>query len=329
MKKIVFILTIALLLSSCNSGVGQINGSDKLHVSASIYPWGFFAEQIGGDLVEVRTLVPVGVEAHEYDPSPEDLKSLYNADLFIYNGANLEPWIEDIELDLRQDGISLLSAADHVELIPIDDTSEEDHKESTEESFIPTASAHETGKSHAEYDPHFWQDPVRVQMVVQSIANTFANLDSANADVYLTNAKVIKNTLAKIDEEFSTDLKTCTKREFISSHAAFAYLSDRYNLTMISISGLSPEDEPTIKELEAISKIIKEHDLSTVYTETLLNTNFASTIGAETGSQLLVLNPLEGLTKSDLELGENFFTIFKKNLANLKIGLDCEGSIIP
>lgn len=320
MKIIFSILIFSTLLTGC--GMNQATEPDKLQVVASIYPWGFFAEQIGGDLVQVNTLVPVGLEPHEYDPSPDDLKSLYDAEIFISNGAALEPWVEDVQFDLQKDGIEVFTAADYVELITTD--GQEEETTPPEQSFIPKASAHETGEDHAEYDPHFWLDPVRVRIVVQSLANKFADLDPENTDVYQANAKVLISELDKIDSAFTNELQTCSKKEFVVSHSAFAYLADRYGLTMIPISGISPEDEPTIKELESISKTMEEHGLSTVYTETLINANFSQTISTETGAQILVLNPIEGLTQANLEAGENYFTIFKENLENLKAGLSCE-----
>lgn len=325
MKKIFSLLLVSALLAGCTGGLSEEPGSEKLEVAASIYPWAFFAEQIGGDLVEVDTLVPVGLEPHDYDPSPDDLRSLYDADLFIYNGAALEPWASDITFELRDGDVQLFAASDHVQLLPLVEGVEDEHEEE-EQSFVPVASAHETGESHTEYDPHIWLDPVNVSIVVQSMANTFSSLDSENADVYQANAKVLMSELDEMNEGFLSDLQTCTEREFVTSHAAFAYLANRYGLTMIPISGISPQDEPTIKELEAISKTVEERGITTIYTETLINASLAETIGNETGAQILVLNPLEGLTSEDVAAGENYFTIFKKNLENLKAGLFCEAT---
>lgn len=119
---------------------------------------------------------------------------------------------------------------------------------------------------------------------------------------------------------------SCSAREFVTAHEAFAYLAERYGLTMISISGINPQDEPSIKELEEISKVVEEHGLTTIYTETLVSSAYAETISEETGATLMVLNPLEGLTTADVAAGETYFSIMKRNFDNLKTGFVCSES---
>lgn len=313
MKKIISLLLLSALLVGCTGGPGEEAEAEKLHIAASIYPWAFFAEQIGGDLVVVDTLVPVGLEPHDYDPAPDDLKSLYDADLFIYNGGGLEPWVNDLASELGEKEVRLFAVSDYVELMPLAEGAEHEEDEEEEEEA-------------SGYDPHLWLDPVNVGIAVQSMANAFSNLDIKNADIYQANAKVLRNELDEMNEAFTLDLQACTGREFVTSHAAFAYLSKRYGLTMIPISGISPEDEPTLKELEAISELVEEHGITMIYTETLIDSAFAETISTETGAELLVLNPLEGLTSAEAAAGENYFTILKKNLENLKAGLSCEAT---
>lgn len=314
MRKILSFLLITTLLTACNAGPAEEAEDEKLHIAASIYPWAFFAEQIGGDLVVVDTLVPVGLEPHDYDPSPDDLKSLYDADLFIYNGGNLEPWVDDIAFDLGEKDVQLFALSDYVALQPLAEGSEHEDEEEHEEDST-------------EYDPHIWLDPINLSIAVQSMANAFSNLDIKNADVYQANAMVLRNELEEMNESFTLELQACTGREFVTSHAAFSYLANRYGLTMIPISGISPEDEPTLKELEAISELVEEHGITMIYTETLIDSSFAITISTETGAQVLVLNPLEGLTTEEVAAGENFFTIFEKNLENLKVGLSCDEAL--
>lgn len=322
MKKILSLLCLFTLLAGCSNA--EVDTSDKLTVVASFYPYAYFAEQLGGDLLDVKTLVPQGLEPHDYDPSPDDLKSLYNADLFVYNGAAFEPWIDDIATELTEDGVALYEAADFVELIPLAEGGE--HSEEEAWWFLPRASAHDTGEEHIEYDPHFWLDPVRAQTIVQTLANTLGSLDPENTLTYQNNAKVIINELARIDASFASDLQTCTQKEFVASHAAFAYVADRYGLTMVPILGISPQDEPSIKELEAISSLVKEKGLTVIYTEPLLSSSFAEAVSRETGASLLTLNPLEGLTDEEVLASENYLTVMTKNLENLKAGFACEAT---
>lgn len=302
MKKLFSTLLLSSLLFGCTSGMNT--DSERLQVAATIYPLVFFAEQIGGDLVEVTALVPQGLEPHDYEPSPNDLKALYDADLVIYNGAALEPWMEDLGSELTEDDVELFEAASHVDLIALSD------------------------EENGEWDPHVWLDPIRAKTIVNSLASTMAGLDSENAETYQNNAKVIMAELDKLSEDFTMELAlmSCSAREFVTAHEAFAYLADRYGFTMISISGINPQDEPSIKELEEISKVVEEHGLTTIYTETLVSSAYAETISEETGATLMVLNPLEGLTAEDVAAGENYFSIMKRNFGNLKAGFVCNES---
>lgn len=303
MKKLFSILLLSSLFIGCTGNGGEVQ-AEKLQVAASIYPLAFFAEQIGGDLVDVTALVPQGLEPHDYEPSPNDLKSVYNADLVVFNGANLEPWMEDLELELAEDSVELFEAATYVELIPLSD------------------------EENSEWDPHLWLDPIRAKMIVESLANTMAGLNSENAETYQNNAKVLMAELDKLNEDFMMELAlmSCSAREFVTAHEAFAYLAERYGLTMIPISGINPQDEPSIKELEEISKVVDEHGLTTIYIETLVSSAYAETISEETGATLMVLNPLEGLTAADVAAGENYFSIMRRNFGNLKAGFVCSES---
>ncbi len=317
MKQLFSVLALTALLSAC-TGTTVGNDSEKIKVAATIYPLAFFAEQVGGDLLEVTTLVPQGLEPHDYEPAPNDLKALYDADLVIYNGAALEPWIEDMEFELMQEKVELFEATSFVELIPLG----EEHEESFH--FIPSASAHETGEEHTEWDPHVWLDPMRSKQIVQALAANLATIDPENAETYINNAKVVMGELDKIDTSFANTLQSCTGRDFVTSHAAFAYLAERYGLTMIPISGINPHSEPSLKELGEISEQVEAKGLSVIYTETLVDSAFAQTITNETGATLMTLNPLEGLTSTEASAGENYFSILKQNFENLKVGLSCE-----
>jgi zinc transport system substrate-binding protein len=300
MKKLASILLLCTLLSACQP-TGSTN-EDRLSVVATFYPYGYFAQQVGGDLIDLTVIVPTGIEPHDYEPSPVELKAVYDADLFIYNGVAFEPWVEDLESDLSKEGITLFEASSRVELLPWEGGEEEEDQE---------------------YDPHFWLDPVRAGMIVNALAAQLGQLDPENASIYTSNAEVLSGELSLLNANFSAQLASCSTKEFVTSHAAFSYLANRYSLTMIPINGLSPDDEPSLKELGELSSLVKERGLTTVFTETLLNSSLAETISKETGAKLEVLNPLEGLTTEEVAAGENYLSILQKNLENLAAALGC------
>lgn len=302
MKFFLSTLLLATLLSSCAPQV-ETSESEALKVAASIYPLAFFAEQIGGDLVTVNLLVPTGLEPHDFEPSPSDLRALYEADLIVFNGAGLEPWLEDLEQELMAEGVEIFEAVSLLDMLPAGEDAEDEHEE---------------------MDPHVWLDPIRAQMIILSLVNTLAILDPENTETYMNNAKVLTGELSRMDEDFRSALEQCSEREFVVSHAAFAYLANRYGLEMIAISGISSHDEPSLKHLETIASTMNEHGLSFIYMEPLYESPFARTIGEETGAELLVLNPIEGLTELDVEDGRDYFDLMRENFENLKKGLSCE-----
>jgi zinc transport system substrate-binding protein len=129
--------------------------------------------------------------------------------------------------------------------------------------------------------------------------------------------------LRRLDREFRRGLSDCDRREFVTSHAAFAYLADRYRLRQIPITGLSPEGEPTPRELEEVVEHVRESGARTIFFETLVSPELAETVARETGADTAVLNPLEGLTEEEVGAGANYFTVMERNLAALRVALEC------
>ncbi len=313
MKKPFLFLALSLLLISCSKSEEITTETSHLQVVASIYPLAFFAQEIGGEHVDITQIVPSGLEPHDYEPTTDQLKKVYDTDLFIFNGAGLEPWANNLEFELSQEDVAFFEATHYVDLIP-------GGEETEDSSLVPDASAHSEAEG---WDPHVWLDPVRAKMIVQSMVILFAQLDSEHAQAYQSNAQVLIEELEALDTLYSTQLSACASTELVTSHAAFGYLASRYGLTMIPINGISPENEASLKDLEEIFRLVEEHDISTIYTETLVDASFAETISEETGAQLLTLNPLEGLTESDSASGKNYLTVMEDNLRNLVQGLSC------
>ena len=163
-------------------------------------------------------------------------------------------------------------------------------------------------------DPHVWLDPLRYARIVRRIGRALARPRRAAR---------LAGRLRRLDSEFRSGLARCERRHLVASHAAFGHLAARYRLEQIAIGGLAPESEPTAKELERIVAAVRASGAKTVYTETLASPRVARTVARETGADVAVLDPLEGLAQDELERGRNYFSVMRSNLAALRRGLGC------
>jgi zinc transport system substrate-binding protein len=290
--------------------------ADKPLVVASFYPLYEFSRQVAGDHAEVVSLVPPGVEPHDWEPSPQEVVRVQKAKLLVYNGAGLEPWVEKLLRDAKARGTLVVRATERVALISGDRPGHE-HKSEAKPGAAPK------GATHA-VDPHVWLDPVRAQAQVEAIRVGLAKADPPNAAAYATNAQAYRSKLAALDAAFASGLKQCARREFVTTHSAFSYLARRYGLTQIPIQGVEPESEPSPADLAALVKQVKERKVLYVFFETLVSSKLAETLAREVGAKTLVLNPVEGLTKEEQAAGKSYVSLMEENLRNLRTALDCQ-----
>ncbi|MHB1127251.1 MAG: metal ABC transporter solute-binding protein, Zn/Mn family [Bacillota bacterium] len=273
------------------AGCGPRPGdSDRMRIVATFYPLAFFAREIGKDLIAVDTLVPVGVEPHEWEPALRDMDGIAKARLFIYNGAGLEPWANRLIEGLGPRSPRTVEASQGIELIP--------------------------------GDPHVWLDPLGAKHIVERIRDALVEVDPANGDQYRSNAGELVQRLEALDTAYSTKLAGARGRQIVTSHRAFGYLARRYGLEQVAILGLIPDTEPRPDELVQIIQLIRHQKISYIFHETLVSPKLAQTIANETGAQTLVLNPVEGLTPEESTAGKDYFTLMQENLDNLSLALD-------
>jgi zinc transport system substrate-binding protein len=283
----VFILTLSLLHRPTPKII-----SSQIKVVTTIYPLADFTKQAGGNPVEVENLTPVGAEPHDYEPSPADLTKIYESKIFIINGNGIDVWAEKIQNDLKTKGITVI------------DMSEE----------LPGIMKN---------DPHFWLDPVVVQEEVKIIARALIKVDPAHKNLYAENSAKFTQQLQLIDQEYRQGLSKCPLNTIVVAHEAFNYLAKRYNLEVVNITGLSPDEEPSARKLAEIAVTVRAKKIHYIFFETLVSPKLADTIANETGAQSVVLNPIEGLTAEQVKQGENYISIMRKNLVNLREGLNC------
>lgn len=263
----------------------------KLKVSASFYPLAFFAREVGGDKVEVVTVVPQSVEPHDFEPTARELSQVYDSKIFVYNGVNLDPWASQIKNDVEAQGVKTIDMSTYVNV--------------------------------QRNDPHFWLDPNRAKFIVSTLRDQFTQLDSSNSSYYKERAQNLDIKLSTLSLEYENGLALCSQRSIITSHDAFGYLAARYTINVNAITGIDPEGEPDPKRLAELSQLVKSTGIKYIFTETLVSPRVAESLASETGASVLVFNPIEGLTVEEVNRGDNYFTIMQQNLQNLKTALQC------
>lgn len=318
MIKTRMVLVVLFLLGVLVSGCGQRTAAPgdnaqqatKIKVLASVYPVYEFVRQVGGDKVEVDILVPAGAEPHEWEPSAKDLIQVKNAKLFFFHGANFEHWIGKVT------GKDVLGSTTAVEVSKGIELKEGiPHSHGHDEHNHVDEHKHEHEEN--EIDPHVWLDPVLAQKEVDNIAEALAAVDTANAAYYRENAANYNKELQKLHEEYQSGLQKVKKRTIITTHAAFGYLAERYQLEQVAIMGLSPDAEPTPEKMADITKLCRERQISYIFSETIVSSKVAETLAKEAGAKVLVLHPVDALTPDEVKQGKNYLTLMRANLANL------------
>ena len=258
-----------------------------------------------GTKVNVTLLVPMTLDVHEFDPTPSSVQAVAQADLLIYSGAGLEPWIPGIVSAAGNARLTLVDSSENISLLQ-----------------VPV----QFQKENRTTDPHIWLDPVLAKQQVANILAGLIKADPADATVFTENARIYSDKLdvlnrAAFNLTTSVDLKT---RHFVTFHEAFAYFAERYNLTQIPITGPFEED-PTPSEIQSVINATKQYHLCYVGYESLSNPAIAQSIASQTNATLLRLDPIEGLSLEDQALGKTYLTKMGDILSQLGLMLNHVG----
>ena len=293
------------LLTGCGTQPADTAADDgRLRVLTSFYPMYDFACKIGGDCIDVTNMVPSGTEPHDWEPSTNDLKNLEKADVFIYNGADMEPWADDL-LVSRSDTLRVVEASENVELRTTDGEHEHAHE-------------HEgADHHHGDFDPHVWLDPENAKIEMEAIRDALCAADPENSTVFQSNYEKYAAELDALDAEFREKLSSLPNRTIVVAHEAFGYLCDAYGLTQVGIEGLSPDSEPDPGRMAEVIDFVRDHSISTIFFEELVSPKVAEAIASETGAQAKMLSPLEGLSDEQAAAGADYFSVMHDNLAAL------------
>ena len=282
------------LLSGCGGPATADDG--KLRITTSFYPLQYVTARITSDRAVVSSLTPPGAEPHDLELTPKDVAHVVDADLVVYLGGFQAAVDDAVKTEAKDHSDNVAGAAN------LDRTLTEDGEG--------------TGT-----DPHFWLDPVRLSAVATQIEQRLARIDPAGAASYQTNLTSLTTDLAGLNADLRSGLAHCANKDLVTSHQAFGYLAERYGLTQVGITGLTPEQEPDPATLARVTDFVRAHAVHTIYYETLVSPAIARTVASETGARTEVLDPIEGITATSQ--GRDYLAIMHANLNNLKKGQPC------
>ena len=265
------------------TGCGGSKDADPALVGA-FYPLAAALRHVAPAGAEIVDLTPPGAEPHDVELGARDVGRIRDAELVVYAGGAFQPAVEDALARRKGRSLDVLDEVDRLE-----------------------------GEG-SRADPHVWLDPRRYAQIARSIAGALGRPQASAPFVA---------RLERLDRELARGLARCERREIVTSHAAFAYLADRYDLEQVPLTGLSPEAEPDARDLEGLVDAVRQTGATTVFVEPLVSPRLAETVAREAAVRTAVLDPLEGLTAEQEDAGDDYFSVMRRNLAALRAALGC------
>lgn len=303
----------ALSLSGCaafsdDSGAGEtVSSADEIRVAAAFYPLAYVAERIGGGDADVANLTTAGGEPHDLELSPQQTAEVARANLVVYLHG-FQPSVDDA-VETAAEGATF----DVSEAVALRPAAEHGHEEEGEEHA-------EEEHDHGDSDPHFWQDPLLMADFGDALAEQLAEISPDRAEDFRANAADLRADLEDLDAAYAEGLSGCARHAVVVAHDAFGYLS-RYGLEFEPIAGLSPDAEPTPADLAHLHEVIEEEGVTTVFYESLVSPAIAEQLADDTGADVGVLDPIEGL--SDKTIDEDYLSLMEQNLGALEEANGC------
>lgn len=299
-----------LLVSACGGTEGKAGTQPgQLDVVVAFYPFQFIAERVAGDHAAVTSLTSPGTEPHDVELNPKQVASVTDADFVLYESG----FQAAVDEAVAQSGNE--SVLDTTTVVPLQNTGTQHDHEHGEEGHG------DEDHDHGEADPHVWLDPTNVATIATAVAEQLSAADPDHAADYAAGAEELGGELTTLDEDFEQGLAQCERTEFVVTHAAFGYLAQRYDLEQISIGGLSPDAEPSPARIAEIHDEVSKHDITTIFSETLVSPAVAESIAADLGLQTDVLDPIEGLTEESR--GDDYLAVMRTNLEALQQAGSC------
>ena len=303
-KNILFVLVVVAFISQLLiMDTKESKTNHKPMVSLSTFSLYDIAKHISGDTFELVMIMPFGVDAHSFEPTPKLMAKIHDSLLVVYSGAGLEPWTDGFDFKNKP-----IDMSKHVILKQLDVNNHHEH----------------SNKSGVSTDPHYWLDIGNMIKATNLIADELIKILPMNKGLYIKNRDLYIAMLKQLDKDYKKKLSTCTKNTIVVNHNAFSYLANRYGFNIEALSGLSPEAEPSPKNMIRLIEDVKEHNLSIVFFESFVSDRAIKSIAKEAHVKADVLQPLGNITADEANQNLSFEDIMRQNLTKFSKALNCQ-----
>ena len=295
-KTILFLTGLIVLFSitACGGGTGVTPGASsagKINVVVSFDAMKEFTLAVGGDQVEVTTMIPDGTEPHDYEPKAKDMAALSGARVFIYNGFGMEAWAGEA-----------IKAANNNDLIVVE----------ASKGAEPVKNDEQGAAEHGQYDPHLWLSLKGAVIEAQNIRDALIQADPSSSEVFSKNCDAFVKELESLYTEYAAKFQTVTNKDFVTGHAAFAYLCRDFDLRQSSVEDVFAEGEPTAAKLAELVDYCRTNSIKTIFVESMVSPAVSQTLAGEVGAQVKTI-----YTIASSEDDKSYLQRMRENLAEI------------
>ncbi|MDO5062786.1 MAG: metal ABC transporter substrate-binding protein [Peptostreptococcaceae bacterium] len=351
MKKILTLMVAAVVMMGSLGACAQkaetpAQDTQKLSIVTTIFPPFDFARTIGGEKAEVSMLLPPGAESHSFEPSPQDIIKVQEADLFIYNGGDSDAWVDEILESMGENAPATLKMMDAVNLLEeevvegmehdehdhdhdhdhdADKDKKDDHDHDADKNKEEDHDHdHEGTHTHeGVMDEHVWTSPKNAIKISQAIAEKLAGTDPENATFYMDNFKAYKEKLTALDTQFKEIVEHATLKTMVfGDRFPLRYFANEYGLDYYAaFVGCSTQSDASAATVAFLIDKVKEEKIPTVFFIELSEHKIADAVSEATGSQIAMFHTCHNVTKAELEEGATYLSLMEKNAETLKAAL--------
>ena len=290
-------VSIALAFSGCGSQTpAKQDTTEKIKVVASFDAMKEITQAIGGNKVDVTTIIPEGIEPHDYELKTSDVQKLQEAKLFVYNGLGMEAWADKAIQTASADNLMSVALAEHVQ--PIELTDPEEIEE------------------HGAYDPHAWLGLTSAKEEASAVKDALIKISPEDKEYFEKNYMAFADEIDKMQEEYMKKVANATRKEIVTGHAAFGYLCRDLGISQESVEDVFASGEPSAQKLAELTDFCKAHNVKVIFTEDLVSPAVSETLAKEAGAKAEAIHTIESA-----EDGMTYLARMKDNLNKIAAAL--------